>query len=57
MQGAQVPSAATASPAPARPASPQPAICHTVHGPCPSQMFEIGAASAPTMNPGGPPRA
>ena len=41
-----------ASQAPASPASPQPAICQAVHGPWPSQMLEIGAASAPTAKPG-----
>src|SRR5215208_1242775 len=35
---------------------PQPAICHGVHGPCPSQKFETNPDSAPTANPGGPPR-
>ena len=45
-----------ASPAPSNPAPAQPAICHGVHGPCPKKRFEASAATAPTMNPGAPPR-
>ena len=46
-----------ASPAPITPVAPQAAICHGVHGPWPKKKFEVSAASAPTANPGAPPRA
>ena len=36
---------------------PHPAISHGVHGPCPSHMLEIAAASAPTAKPGAAPTA
>src|SRR3954453_2880953 len=46
-----------ASPAPNNPTLPQAAICHGVHGPWPKNRFDTSAASAPTANPGAPPRA
>jgi hypothetical protein len=46
-----------ASPAPIRPARPQPAICHGVHGPWPKNTFDASAATAPAAKPGAPPSA
>ena len=37
--------------------TPQPAICHGVHGPCPKKKFDVSAAIAPTTKPGAPPSA
>src|SRR3954454_4659492 len=41
--------------APSRPARPQAAICHGVHGPWPKTTFDASAPVAPTANPGAPP--
>ena len=37
------------------PTTPQPAICHGVHGPWPKKTFDASAATAPTTKPGAPP--
>jgi hypothetical protein len=44
-----------ASSAPLIPTSPQPAICHGVHGPWEMKKFDTSAATAPTAKPGAAP--